>query len=76
MLSSVIFTKVEWLKKNYISLPRMLPVWKGYRCAVSKTNRYLNVIDLRAGGRKNGECKLRMTTSYGKQPISPSTTAD
>lgn len=38
---------------------------KGYRCAVSKTNRYLNVIDLELV-EENGECKLRMTTKYGK----------
>ena len=38
---------------------------EGYRCAVSKTNRYLNVIDLELV-EENGECKLRMTTSYGK----------
>lgn len=37
----------------------------GYRCAVSKTERYLNVIDLELV-EVNGECKLRMTTSYGK----------
>ena len=38
---------------------------KGYRCAASKANRYLNVIDLELV-EENGECKLRMTTKYGK----------
>ena len=59
-------THKEEMSSEILHLDKNKPTeWKGYLCAISIYERYLNVIDLELV-EVDGKCKLKLSLSYGK----------